>query len=366
MTDLSKLSDTLGYAAFIPATPQVVYLHNQRIGKLEILQPDRLDIGFLQWLLRTPSYRAEVLASATGTTVKHTAPSRIQAYRFALPTLSEQRAITAVLSALDDRIDLIRRRNETLDEVVRAIFKSWFVDFDAVQAKAGGRLPFGMDATTAALFPGAFESSSLGEIPQGWRAASLAAVATLNPESWTKPTYPDSIEYVDLANTKWGTIEAIRSYSKEGAPSRAQRVLRKGDTIVGTVRPGNGSFALVMQRGLTGSTGFAVLRPRWPNAVGFVYLSATRRENIMTLAHLADGGAYPAVRPEVVIQQPAAVPPDAVLSAFAGVVDPMLERCAQADVESQCVVELRDYLLPRLISGEICVRDAERVVGAAT
>src|SRR6202034_3209241 len=117
------------------------------------------------------------------------------------------------------------------------------------------------------------------------------------------------IKYVDLSNTKWGRIHEVMEYTREEAPSRAQRILRPGDTIVGTVRPGNGSYALVGINGLTGSTGFAVLRPKSAECREVVYLAATSRENIDRLSHLADGGAYPAVRPETVAGTELLIPP---------------------------------------------------------
>ena len=149
--------------------------------------------------------------------------------------------------------------NETLEAMARALFKSWFVDFDPVRAKAEGRDP-GLPKPLADLFPDSFEDSELGEIPKGWEVAALSDFASLNPEAWSKETRPPVINYVDLSNTKWGRIEAVTAYTQEDAPSRAQRVLRARDTIVGTVRPGNGSYAFVSDDGLTGSTGFAVLQ----------------------------------------------------------------------------------------------------------
>ena len=110
--------------------------------------------------------------------------------------------------------------------------------------------------------------------------------------------YPAYIRYVDLSNTKWGIIQAIDAYSRADAPSRAQRVMRTGDTIVRTVRPGNGSFAMIGENGLTGSTGFAVLRPKQPHYRELVYCIITSAEIIERLSHLADGAAYPAVLPQ--------------------------------------------------------------------
>jgi type I restriction enzyme S subunit len=282
-----------------------------------------------------------------------------------LPPLPEQRAIAHLLGTLDDKIELNRRMSETLEAMARALFKAWFVDFEPVRAKMEGRwqrgqsLP-GLPAHLYDLFPDRLTDSELGEIPEGWEVATLADFATLNPEVWTQETRPARINYVDLSNTKWGRIEAVTSHEATSAPSRAQRVLRPGDTIVGTVRPGNGSYALIFEHGLTGSTGFAVLRPRTAHYTEFVYLAATAPENIETLAHLADGAAYPAVRPQVIVATPVVRPPDEVLVWFSQATGPMLARISQSERESRTLAALRDALLPKLISGELRVKDAER------
>ncbi|MCZ7662712.1 MAG: restriction endonuclease subunit S [Thermoleophilia bacterium] len=277
------------------------------------------------------------------------------------PELPEQRAIAHILGTLDDKIELNRRMSETLEAMARALFKSWFVDFDPVRAKAEGRDP-GLPQPLADLFPARLVESELGEIPEGWEVGALGDIAALNPEAWTKQTRPAEIEYVDLANTKWGRIEAVTRYSGVVAPSRAQRVLRPGDTIMGTVRPGNGSYALISEPGLTGSTGFAVLRPHRAERAELVYLAATARDNIDALAHLADGAAYPAVRPDVVVATPVVLPDWDVLSRFSAAAGALLARIAQGDKESRVLASLRDTLLPKLISGEIRVRDPERFV----
>jgi type I restriction enzyme S subunit len=278
-----------------------------------------------------------------------------------LPPLNEQRAIAHILGTLDDKIELNRRLSETLEAMARALFKSWFVDFDPVRAKAEGRDP-GLPQPLADLFPARLVASALGEIPEGWEVGALADLSILNPEVWAKNTRPVQINYVDLSNTKWGRIEVVTSYEGADAPSRAQRVLRPADTIVGTVRPGNGSYAFISEHGLTGSTGFAVLRPRTPQYAEFVYLAATAADNIDTLAHLADGAAYPAVRPEVVTATPIVRPSDEVFGRFSRAAGPLLAKTAQNERESRTLAALRDALLPKLISGELRVKDAEQFV----
>ena len=371
MTDLSKGGDTLGFPAFVPMRRDGRrYLHNQRLGKVLIKDLHEIDAGFLNYLLRSHDYRSEVLAGATGTTVRHTSPSRICAFTFMRPPVSEQRVIAHALGTLDDKIELNRRISATLEAMARALFHSWFVDFDPVRAKLDGRWQRGqslpcLPAHLYDLFPDRLVDSELGEIPEGWHAGALAELADLNPEVWRAETRPKRIRYVDLSNTKWGRIESVADHAAQDAPSRAQRVLRHGDSIVGTVRPGNGSFAFINEDGLTGSTGFAQLRPKMKVFAELVYLAATARDNIDTLASLADGGAYPAVRPDVVAAAPLAVAPEHVVRAFAHNAALMLAAVAACERESRTLAALRDTLLPKLVSGELRVKDAERFVAAA-
>lgn len=145
----------------------------------------------------------------------------------------------------------------------------------------------------------------------------------------------------------------MTTYAQRDAPSRAQRVLRPGDTILGTVRPGNGSYALISENGLTGSTGFAVLRPKDAQDEEFAYLAATTSENIQGRSHLADGGAYPAIRPEVVIATPVIRPDTKVLDRFSRATGPLLAKMARNERESRTLAALRDTLLPKLISGKL-------------
>jgi type I restriction enzyme S subunit len=311
-----------------------------------------IDPRYASYYLAHPGVREWIVRHAHGATMPNLNTSILAACPFLEPPLAEQRAIAHILGTLDDKIELNRRMSETLEAMARALFKSWFVDFDPVRAKMAGRDP-GLPLSLADLFPSRLVDSELGEIPEGWEVGTLASLSALNPEAWTKNSRPPEIEYIDLANTKWGRIDAVTRHASADAPSRAQRILRPGDTIVGTVRPGNGSYALISQAGLTGSTGFAVLRPTSAHCSGFVYLGATSPENIEALAHLADGGAYPAVRPDVVAATSTVLPSDAVLTAFAQATDSLFAAIAQNERESRTLAALRDALLPKLVSGEI-------------
>ncbi len=285
-----------------------------------------------------------------------------KAFHICMPERKAQDAIVDVLGALDDKIELNRRMNETLDAMARAIFKDWFVDFGPTRAKQEGHTPY-LAPDIWSLFPDSLDDE---EKPMGWESGTLANVAHLNPESWSRVNYPDIVKYIYLSNTKWGTIETITSYSSETAPSRAQRILRPGDTVIGTVRPGNGSYAYVSSEGLTGSTGFAVLRPKAPMFREAVYLASTSSENIDRLSHLADGGAYPAVRPELVSATAFVSAPDKLIAEFSSLTGPLIDRAEENKRESQTLAATRDLLLPKLMSGEVLVKDAERLIGEAT
>lgn len=317
---------------------------------------------YLFALLRSREVQEKIEQLHVGTMIPHFKKGDFD--KLLLPILDRQiqEFIGDCYFAFSSKIDLNRKMNQTLEAMARALFKSWFVDFDPVRAKAEGRNT-GLPEPIAALFPDSFGDSQLGEIPMGWSTGSLADFALLNPENWVKNTRPKSIRYVDLGNTKWGRIESITRFAEGAAPSRAQRILRDGDTIIGTVRPGNGAYALVTEDGLTGSTGFAVLRPKKPIYQEYIYTAATAADNIETLAHLADGGAYPAVRPDIVFGKQLVRPPDDVVSYFSNVAGDLLAKVELNQRESRTLAALRDGLLPQLISGELRLPTFSHILG---
>ena len=297
-----------------------------------VLRPkENVDAGFLFYLLASAEFVSFASQRAEGTRMPRVKWEQAMGHLVLLPPVSVQRAIAQVLDALEQKSQLNRRMAMTIDEAIRILFSSWFSDLDA-----------------------------------STRLASLSDYAWLNPESWSAANQPDSVAYVDLANTKRGTIERVESYQWADAPSRARRVLRSGDTIVGTVRPANESFALVGKEGLTGSTGFAVLRPKAEYDALFVWCAATSKANIERLAGLADGGTYPAVTAQAVADTPVVRADSATRRKFASLTAPLATKRNAVTHESENLAALRDTLLPQLISGEIRIPDAEKMVEVVT
>lgn len=320
-----------------------------------IVRPDKdvIDPLFFGYLMKSKQSLIESFATGTTGQTELSRDSIKEMEVSFVENREHQQAIGNFLLAIDRKLQLNKATNQTLEQMAQAIFKSWFVDFDPVKAKVNGEQPEGMDATTASLFPEKLDSET--GIPAGWSQGVIADIAKLNGKSWTKKKHPDEVYYVDLANTKNGVIESVTFYDFEDSPSRARRVLNPGDTIVGTVRPGNRSFAYIgeTEQPLTGSTGFAVLTPKEEYWSSFVYLATTNDDSIDEYARLADGGAYPAIKPAVVAETECAIPSKEIAEKFWQLTGSMLKKAHQNRLENEDLAALRDTLLPKLLSGEI-------------
>ena len=167
-----------GQVAIVPDQPFERYLVSQSQMKLT---PDqtKVESRFLYFIFTSADYRHYLRSNAVVTGVPHINLGLLREYSLSLPSLAEQKAIAAVLGALDDKIELNRRMNATLEALARALFQSWFVDFDPVRAKLDGRKPPGLNPATAALFPATFQESALGHIPKGWETGSILRQADL-------------------------------------------------------------------------------------------------------------------------------------------------------------------------------------------
>jgi type I restriction enzyme S subunit len=355
MTDLSKQADTLGYPAFVPTpTGGRRYLHNQRLGKIVIRDEKVIDLRYLHYLMCSQAYRHEILASATGTTVRHTSPQRIKRFRFMRPPLSEQRAIAYILGTLDDKIELNRRMYETLEGMARAIFKSWFVDFDPVRAKAEGHDP-GLPKHIADLFPDRFEESELGEIPEGWHFVALPEIIEVNPHRLL--TKGQVAPYLDMANMP------TRGHSPDlvvERPFASGMRFVNGDTLVARITPclenGKTAFVDFLEEDQVGwgSTEYIVLRPKSPLPAEFAYCLARSAEfREFAIQSMTGTSGRQRVPPEALSHFRMIRPPDALAENFGRIVKPLFTRAYAAAEESRTVSALRDTLLPKLVLGSI-------------
>lgn len=338
----------------------------QRVARLRAKHS--LDQRYLRYIIGSKEFTNHVLGVQTGSAVPHISASQIKEFSFACPPVEEQRAIAAVLGALDDKIELNRRMNATLETMARALFQSWFVDFDPVRAKMEGRAPYGMDAATAALFPAAFTDSSLGPIPAGWQTGILGEAiaigrASINPGGYPEETFDHySIPaYDDGMMPKPELGEQIMSNKFVVIPD-AVLLSKLNPRIPRVWIP-----ATDTSRRSICSTEFLVAKARDRFSREFMYALFTSRPFLDVFASLVTGtsSSHQRVKPEYLLTMTTILPPRGVVAAFSEATAPLFERIARSRKESQTLAAIRDVLLPKLLSGAVRVRDVVRAMGAA-
>ena len=380
MTDLSKAADTLGYAAVIPKTVGTTWLHNQRVGLVRPRNGSKICMGYIHYLMRSPAYRHMVVSTATGSTVKHTSPDRILAYEFSLPSFPEQKQIGEMLSFLDARITLLHETKATLEAIAQALFKSWFVDFDPVRAKVEGLEPEGMDAATAGLFSDSFEESELGLVPKGWKLVPFGEllIHTIGGD-WGDET-PSEKNDTRVAIIRGTDIPDLQSGAANRVPLRytstkklATRKLQDGDLVLevsGGSKDQPTGRALYLTEALLGQFDCPVepasfcrlLRPIDRNIglllaqhLTYIYGIGKTWEYQNQSTGIANFQTTHFLESELV-----AVPPREVLAVFADVVRSIVDRGHLSQIQN--LASLRDTLLPRLISGQLRLPEAEVMV----
>lgn len=331
-------------------------------------RPNVTDNSFAYYLTKWDGIRLYCISQMSGSSGRQRVPTNALAhYEVTIPPIKEQQAIACILGTLDDKIELNRRMNQTLEAMARAIFKSWFVDFDPVHTKAAGQQPPGLAPHIADLFPDAFEDSNLGEIPKGWRVCTINDIANLNARSLNRNDPLDVIDYIEINKVMRGEVSEITRYERGSEPSRARRRVSHGDTVLSTVRPDRGAYFLCLNppETMIASTGFAVASSN-SGSWAFLHAALTRLEIGEELGRQADGGAYPAVRPEVIGGLAMVVPQDQrIIDAFERVARPLFQKADRNRDNARVLAALRDALLPMLVSGSLQVSDADSIIGRA-
>ena len=284
-----------------------------------------------------------------------------------IPTdLAEQRAIAHILGALDDKIELNRRMNETLEEMARALFKSWFVDFDPVRAKMEGcwrpgeSLP-GLPAHLYDLFPDRLVDSELGYIPEGWQVKALGDVVELNPpETLGKGTMAPYLDMAALPTSGANSDEPVLRAFSSGTR------FRNGDTLLARITPclenGKTAFIQSLSKDIVGwgSTEFIVMRPIEPVPPEYGYLLARDpafREH--AVQSMTGTSGRQRVQVNALAPYPLPTPPIEIWSAFGLLTAGLLSRVEENRREIAVLSAQRDVLLPRLVSGKAGIKESK-------
>lgn len=310
-----------------------------------------VDKQFIRYVLTSEYFQNYIHNLATGSTIKNVSLRLMRDFSFKLPSLAEQERISAVLNSLDDRIALLRETNATLEAIAQALFKSWFVDFDPVHAKQQGRVPEGMDEATAALFPDSFEESELGLVPSGWEVKSLGDL--LVPKRGKSITKSKCIDG-DIPVVAGG-LEPAYFHNQGNVCSPVVTISASG---------ANAGFVRLYQQDIWASD-CSFVSAEQTDATFFWY--AFLKFNQDKIYSMQQGAAQPHIYPSDLMRLSISSPKSCVMrNVFNGFVSPLFESIGLANSKIKTLASLRDTLLPRLISGQLRLPEAEAALEEAT
>jgi type I restriction enzyme, S subunit len=302
-----------------------------------------------------------------GSTQKALTIIALKSIEITLPPLVEQKAIASLLGALDDKTENNRRMNETLEEMARAIFKSWFVDFDPVHAKAAGNAPVHMDAETAALFPSSFGDDGL---PRGWEKSIIGNEVEIFGGG--TPSTKEAI-YWEGGEFNWCTpkdlsplvspvlLSTSRKITESGLKKISSGLLPKGTLLMSSRAPVG--YLAISQIPVAVNQGFIAMK--CSKRISNLYALFWCEQNMEKIKNNAGGSTFAEISKSNFKPIPIICSNEKVVTAFDSYVEPMFSKVVLNLKENQTLAELRDTLLPKLMSGEIRVADAEREVAAA-
>jgi type I restriction enzyme, S subunit len=349
MTCQTEGGEILGIPGRIPYNKSL-YLHNQRMGKVIIKNTSNVDPDYLYWLFIWKDFNRELVATASGTKILHTAPSRIENFRFQLPPLPEQRAIARVLGSLDDKIELNRRMNATLEETARAIFQSWFVDFDPVRAEAAGRAPF--EVIDGDAVPRGWTVSPIGEMV---RVVGGSTPSTKEPIYWEGGTIHWATPKDLAALQSPILLDTERRITKLGLQQISSGLLPKGSVLMSSRAP-VGYLAITdipvaINQGFIGM----ICEGALPN----YYVLLWAQANMPLIESRANGTTFLEISKASFRPMRIIVPSSLLLTKFTSLIEPLYQLIRDNTTQSQTLAGLRDTLLPKLLSGEVRVQDVE-------
>jgi type I restriction enzyme S subunit len=330
---------------------------------LRILTLD-LDPVFFSFVLSSESSITWLKTHAVGAVMPNLNETVLRGLPLLLPPLKKQHAIAHILGTLDDKIELNRRMNETLEAMARAIFKSWFVDLDPVRAKMEGRQPAGMDAETAALFPDSFEDSPLGKIPKGWIIGQVHELADLSREALNPGDYPnEAFDHYSIP----AFDETHQPKVELGEQIKSNKFVVLADSVLlSKLNPRIPRIWLPVvshSRRSVCSTEFLVALPKVECTREYLYSLFSSDSFLEAFSAMVTGtsGSHQRVKPEYLIQMEVVIPSRPALTHFSEIVRPLHKQVATNLDQSRTLAAIRDALLPKLLSGEVRVDDLEWV-----
>jgi type I restriction enzyme S subunit len=354
---LSMAGVYLGKVAVVPS--DVVPANTNQALAIIRLNKDTADPKFVAYYLHNREFNAYINSLVGQSAQPNLNLTEIGNLPLRLPPMAVQRAIAHILGTLDDKIELNRRMNETLEAIARALFKSWFVDFDPVRAKAEGRDP-GLPKSLADLFPDSFEESELGEIPKGWEVRNLDEIARfLNGLALQKfpPKNGRSLPVIKIAQLRAGNTDGADSASADLDPDF---IVEDCDVLFSW----SGSLECVLWAGGRGALNqhlFKVTSKNYPKWLCYLWIHQHLADFRRTAAAKATTMGH--IQRHHLSEAKVVLPNPELLEAADGIIGPFIESLPMRRIQSRSLAAVRDFLLPELISGRIWVDDVDGIVG---
>lgn len=350
---------TLGQVGIVPHAPYKKYLLSSNQMRLRVNR-DLIRPDFAYYYLSQKSSIDKILRDSEHTGVPKINLAYLRTFPITVPPLAAQDLILAVLKNLDLRIALLRETNATLEAIAQALFKSWFVDFDPVHANAAflenGQAP-SLPAEIQALFPSRLVESPQGVIPEGWEVGVLGDVAEtsrkqVKPEQLSSETLYVGLEHIPrkrLGLDAWGSAEELAS---------AKSAFERNDILFGKLRPYFHKVVIAPFEGVC-STDILVCRAKHDSYHHYVAMQLFSDELISYADRLSNGAKMPRINWEDLAAYEVVIPPDEITETFSSTVEPIIGRILANVEKAQTLANLRDTLLPRLISGQLRLPEAE-------
>lgn len=319
-----------------------------------------LDNDYLLYLAQSVEFQEQLKSRATGTTVLGIKQSELRKLELSLPPIEHQRTAASVLKALDRRAEALRSTNSVLEEISSTVFRSWFIDFDPVRAKAEGREPEGMSADIAALFPSEFVDSELGLIPKGWQVRSIGDVvecvgggtpSTKEPAYWEGGTH-NWASPKDLSGADSPILLDTAGKLTDSGLGKVSSGLLSAGTVLMSSRAPIGYLAITgMPTAI--NQGFIAMKASGPLPNSYLYLWA--QANMEEIKSRANGSTFMEISKAAFRPIPTVIPSQSVIDAFHQLASPMFSRIESGARAAENLSDIRDLLLPRLLSGRGCV-----------
>jgi type I restriction enzyme S subunit len=351
-TDITQDGSVLGSTLMIPeSTDYETLIYSGDVMKAIPLKPDEFGLEYFYNLYRVEQYRKKLAYGDTGTTVRRLSEDGICEQLVPLPDLRTQQAINGIISLIDQQIANNRALSRNLEALAQSMFKSWFIDFDPVQAKKKGEKPFGMDADIAKLFPDSFVKSDLGDIPKGWAIGSITDFAKQIRTNIKVNEMTSDVAYFGLEHLPRKSLFVFEWESAEEVSSNKSKI-QAGNLLFGKLRPYFHKIVIAPVDGVC-STDIIVIEPLKEVFRSFMYLAINQDSFVALMSNASSGTRMPRTSWTDMSDFQFIIPEPKILVAFESSVSKLLTLGLDCVASTKELVKLQNCLIPSLILGEI-------------